>query len=199
MQEVLHMNDEKIIRVFSDPLHVRMLTALEDSGPMTSAGLARIFNDEPARMHYHLKKMEQAGILELDHVEQVNGINARYLRPSAKKFTIVPTNMHGNPKAAYSSVAEMIRERYGVARDRFIDSMKNRSDNPENDNDRLSVWFSDELLHLTETESLEFKKGVSALLHEIKATSEKNKEDSANKDKYCVFHSFLSLVKLEDE
>lgn len=88
MVDELLLEDEKTIRIFVDPLHQRMLFALIEHGAQTSAGLARLLDDEAARMHYHLKRMEDAGLLELDHEERINGIKARFLRPSARNYAL---------------------------------------------------------------------------------------------------------------
>jgi len=88
MVEVLLLTDEDVIRTFVDPLHQKMLQVLIRQGPQTSAGLARALGGKAANLHYHLKSLEAAGLVELDHEEVIRGIRARFLRPAARHYQV---------------------------------------------------------------------------------------------------------------
>ncbi len=36
----------------------------------------------PAKVHYHVKKLESAGILKLQHTKEINGIVAKFYQPT---------------------------------------------------------------------------------------------------------------------
>ncbi len=42
----------------------------------------------PAKVHYHVKKLESAGILKLQHTKEINGIVAKFYQPTARSFKI---------------------------------------------------------------------------------------------------------------
>jgi len=109
MVDELLLEDEAVIRVFVDPLHQRMLQALLGQGPLTSAGLGRHLGLPAAKLHYHLKKMEEAGLLELDREELIRGIRARYLRPAARHFRLAASAAALAP-ATQAAVTSAVRQ-----------------------------------------------------------------------------------------
>lgn len=56
--------------------------------PSTVKQIADEMGDVPAKVHYHVKKLEMAGILRLNHTKEINGIIAKYYEPTAKTYKI---------------------------------------------------------------------------------------------------------------
>lgn len=76
---VRYIGTEEELKILSDPFRLRIIsTYVEYEKPLTVKGCADILNEVPSKVHYHIKKLLKIGILELDHVEVINGINAKY-------------------------------------------------------------------------------------------------------------------------
>jgi hypothetical protein len=58
------------------------------SKPATVKQIADHMKEVPANIHYHVKKLVEIAVLELDHTEVVNGIVAKYYLPTAQTIKI---------------------------------------------------------------------------------------------------------------
>lgn len=77
------------LKVVSDPFRLRIIGAYRESlEPLTVKGCADVLGEVPAKVHYHVKKLLAIDILELDHVEVVNGINAKYYKLQKQKIKL---------------------------------------------------------------------------------------------------------------
>lgn len=77
------------MKIFSDPYRLKIIRTFQKSKePLTVKGCADLMGEVPAKVHYHVKKLLRIDILELDHIEVINGINAKYYKLPTKSFTI---------------------------------------------------------------------------------------------------------------
>lgn len=80
--------DEEV-KVFTDPYRLKIIdTFYAHEGPLTVKGVADIMGEVPAKVHYHVKKLIAIELLELDHIEVVNGINAKYYKLICDEFRL---------------------------------------------------------------------------------------------------------------
>lgn len=88
-KDTLVLSTEEEIKIFADPYRNRIIKAfLESSVPLTVTQVANIMGEVPANVHYHLKKLIKINILELDHIEVVKGINAKYYTLAYENFRL---------------------------------------------------------------------------------------------------------------
>lgn len=65
--------------VFMNPRRQRLLRELDLAGrPLTAKELSVALGVSASSATFHLRKLEELGLVELDHTEQVRGITARY-------------------------------------------------------------------------------------------------------------------------
>lgn len=77
------------LKIFSDPYRMKIIKTFQRSTtPLTVKGCADLMGEVPANVHYHVKKLLKINILELDHIEVINGINAKYYKLPKSSFTI---------------------------------------------------------------------------------------------------------------
>lgn len=89
MEEIKNLGTIDEIRAFSDPYRLQILNCFYNLGkPSTVKQVADKLGEVPAKIHYHVKKLENTGILRLTHTREVNGIIAKYYEPTAKKFSM---------------------------------------------------------------------------------------------------------------
>lgn len=89
MENMRELTTDEEIKIFSDPYRMRILTTYKEAGKaLTVKGVADLMGEVPAKIHYHVKKLLSIHILELDHMEIINGIQAKYYRLTTDNFRI---------------------------------------------------------------------------------------------------------------
>ena len=67
------------LKIFSDPYRMEIINTYRSKDrALTATECANLMGELPSKVHYHIKKLLKIHILTLDHVEIVNGINAKY-------------------------------------------------------------------------------------------------------------------------
>lgn len=66
MNSVMNLTTLEQIKAYSDPYRLKIITYLRNNQESaTVKEIADFFGEVPAKVHYHIKKLEKAGILEL--------------------------------------------------------------------------------------------------------------------------------------
>lgn len=74
-------------KIVADPYRMKILSVfLDHEEPKTVKQVADLLHEVPANIHYHVKKLLSIQIIELDHIEEINGINAKYYRATANSI-----------------------------------------------------------------------------------------------------------------
>ena len=77
------------LKILSDPFRLSIVHTYREHGkPLTVKGCADILHEVPSKVSYHVKKLIKIKVLELDHIEVINGINAKYYYLPKKRFTL---------------------------------------------------------------------------------------------------------------
>ena len=85
MKEVHILNTLEEINIVSDPIRLKILMTL-GATPKTAQDLSNALAVSRSKIHYHLKILEQNGIIEVVDTELINGITQKYFLPVAKAF-----------------------------------------------------------------------------------------------------------------
>lgn len=74
---LIQTNEE--FKIFANQYRMKIIDVYtEYNKPMTVKMVADILGEVPAKIHYHVQKLLKIEILVLDHIEIINGINAKY-------------------------------------------------------------------------------------------------------------------------
>ena len=84
------LEDQAQIGALLSPLRRDVLRHLHRN-PDSAAGLARELGVARQKVNYHLRALEAAGLLELDHERKRRGCMERIVRPTARAYLIGPT------------------------------------------------------------------------------------------------------------
>ncbi len=69
------------LKIFSDLYRQEIISVYQTSSkPLTVKQVADMLGDNPGKVDYHVKKLLGIEILELDHIEAINGIQAKYYK-----------------------------------------------------------------------------------------------------------------------
>ena len=85
--EVATIRDFEKIKVLADPRRRRILQLLL-AGPATLTGLGTALGEHPAWVRHHLKLLEAAGLIHLDHLQPAGSATEKYYCASAPAFLI---------------------------------------------------------------------------------------------------------------
>lgn len=85
MKEVHILNTLEEINIVSDPIRLKIIMTL-GATPKTAQDLSDVLEVSRSKIHYHLKILEQNGIIEVVDTELINGITQKYFLPVAKAF-----------------------------------------------------------------------------------------------------------------
>ena len=85
MKEVHILNSLEEINIVSDPIRLKIIMTLGTT-PKTAQDLSDAIGVSRSKIHYHLKILEQNGIIEVVDTELINGITQKYFLPVAKAF-----------------------------------------------------------------------------------------------------------------
>ncbi len=124
------MDDIRLIKPFdqiktlSDPRRLTILRRLMAS-PATLTQLGQLMGEHPAWVRHHLKKLEQAGLIELVSVQASGGVIQKWYQATARLFilqqTILPDPekentliLLGSHDLALTLLAESLAERIGM-------------------------------------------------------------------------------------
>ncbi len=188
MKDKVKLTTLEQIKAYSDPYRLRILTLLRNRGDAaTVKEIADELGEVPAKVHYHIKKLEKAGIVELIRTKEVKGIIAKYYYLTADRFEIVGENIGEQAKQIYKSeVLNLVSDYYQNSRTDVIDSLSSRIGEHS---DEFNISLTSRTLYLTKEEFDE----LNTITRELFAKYENKREGTIS----C--HGFSVLCKMEDD
>ena len=90
MQDVYLISDLGQLKAISDPRRLRLIKALADA-PLTTGQLATRLGDTINRVHYHVKELEQIGLIHVVEERQRGHLMEKLYEPVAAYFRVDPT------------------------------------------------------------------------------------------------------------
>ncbi len=183
---------EKELKVFNDPYRMKIIRTYQQSDdPLTVKGCADIMGEVPANVHYHVKKLLDIEILVLDHIEIINGINAKFYKLPKKSFTISLKGAEDEPTLSHlTHVHTIISNVIEDFKDNFMKSSAKAAENKSEELHETGLIASNHI-KLTKEEFNEVSEYLTKL-------SKKYKNDKPGKKKY-TFIGGLSRVLDKDE
>ena len=190
MEEKLRVikTDEEL-KIFTDPYRMKIIeTFRENEEPMTVKQVADSLGEVPAKVHYHVKKLLKIELIELDHIEIINGINAKYYKMPYSEFRVeLPSGTQtGSKRRQLNYISKMISE----ILEEFKDDVYARQDhlikNETNAEDEGTVHQNS--LFLNEEELRQFTEDYTQLV-------EKYKENRSKKDGRNQYNTIMGIIK----
>jgi hypothetical protein len=188
-KKVLTTLDE--VKAISDPYKYRILMSFYNiKEPATVKQIADSLKEVPAKVYYHVKKMEKLGILKLIYTKEIKGIIAKYYEPTAATFDIKCTNeaMSANKNLMLAESQRLLGEIYDTSKNSFFDQLIRSSEQGERTGGTLSL--SD--LYLTAEEAEEFANYFENFINRYE--SKDRLENNLNK-----YHCFISFFKTKND
>lgn len=164
MEESKDITTLEEIKAINDPYRLQIIFCFQRMGrAATVKEIADNMGEVPAKVHYHVKKLESAGILKLSHTKNVNGIIAKYYELTARDFHIRASNLDSDisKKVASQNVKLTLMAAYESSKKIVIEDI------PED----TSVSLGTHTLYLTDEKAKELK----AMLREFVKANKVNR------------------------
>ena len=125
MEEIKTFKTIDEIKTFSDPYRLQILNCFYNfKEPATVKQIADEMGEVPAKIYYHVKKMEKCDIVRLIYTREINGIIAKYYEPSAKRFDIGRSDIDESiQKVALNETQTMVESIYNESLKVFLDTI----------------------------------------------------------------------------
>lgn len=172
-------------KVLTDPYRMKILDVfIEQQKPLTVKMVADRLEETPAKVFYHVKKLIDIDMLKLDHIQVINGINAKYykLMYNEISFDILDESSKIKKDFKIDEITKLVLKNIDAFRDEVLnkrDRTKTKEITKED-----SFFISVKNLYLTEEEYKEFKDFTS------KFVSKHSKIDDTKK-KFLVISGLI--------
>ncbi|WP_234122210.1 helix-turn-helix domain-containing protein [Clostridium hydrogenum] len=178
MEKEKELSTVEEVRAYTDPYRIEILFNFKRLGrPATCKEIADVMGEVPAKVYYHIKKMEKVGILKLAHTKNINGIIAKYYELTAESF-IVKNKYDANEPISSVKVNESIRvlsDIFDKAKNDFIEGIQ--PDTKKGHNRNCVIEYSE--IYMTDDEAKEFHEYVDDFI--------KKREHTQNGDHRVFF------------
>jgi len=149
----IYLDGEESLRIFSLPLRQKILREMHKTGvPMTAKQIADRLGITPSSAQHHLKRLESIGLVEPDHIESINGIQAKFMRAADVMVSIGQQYQDDTSLARDALVKSHLLEAY----DGFQRVVEHARTLPEKHTQTGNDIFT-EIAHLTDAEALELR------------------------------------------
>lgn len=91
MEERIYLHTDKQLKVVYDPYRMRIIeTYFKTRTPQTATQIAEIIGEPPGKVHYHVNKLHDIDVLQVERTEMINGIQAKYYGLKYKHILVDP-------------------------------------------------------------------------------------------------------------
>ena len=182
---------EEEFKVVGDPFRMKIIHALSEMPDQmaTSKQIADVMGENSSKVTYHLKMLLKIGVIELDHIEVVNGINAKFYKLLFDSFD---TQFDVASKLDLDLFHQSYMGLFSGAVNTFLDELNNLKFNPDK---KYQGTMSYEKVWLKKEEF----DTINKYLYDV-IESHKKKQDSAEGDlKQFLFFASIMQMNEEDE
>lgn len=178
--KVLSTTEE--IKIYSDPYRLRILHVFRRFGkPATVKEIADELGELPAKVHYHVKKLEKIGLLTLVNTKEINGIIAKYYAVFSGEIEI------GQKHTENAELQEVVKGENVQHLNELFDRHKINYVERTSE-DASSVQLFNRTLYMTEEEAKVLQQEIIRLCEPYFS---KRKEKEKEKASYDLFASFV--------
>lgn len=112
MRDEIVLETPEQIRALAHPLRQRVLGLLTNA-PYTNKQLADLLQVSPPRLHFHVRELQAAGLIELVSQQPKGGVIEKYYRAVARVVRLAPeTKETARDQELVESTLEALRQEY---------------------------------------------------------------------------------------
>lgn len=185
MQQHKVLSTIEEIKIYSDPYRIQIMNMFNRQGrPSTVKEIADLMGEVPAKVHYHVKKLEKIGLLTMVSTREINGIIAKYYEPFSGEIHL----RHKDEEDENSPLKQVFRsETLKLLNEMFEQSRQRFMNHAEHDRQEKR-FISDMTLYATADE-------VEELYQQIVELCKPYLIKDGQKSDHQVFQLFTALSK----
>lgn len=174
LKDTIILSTIEEIKTYSDPYRLRIITFLRNSREeATVKEIADYLGEVPAKIHYHIKKLERAGIIELVRTKEIKGIIAKYYYLTATNYLIEGEEIRNQTKKVYKSqVLNIVNEYYEKSKEKSIETLIKKFNT--NESNAISILSRD--INIDEELFKEFDQELRNLVKKYEVLADKSTE-----------------------
>lgn len=177
----LLLNKADDIEMFLDPFRMKIMRILKEKHePMTVKEIGEKMGEVPAKVYYHVKKLEAIGVLYIKYTRQINGIVAKYYDFTTDHVALSVPEGEGNTDLLRSQIIREYGRSFDAAKQKFYDFF--------NHGDEKSIEAGDVFIYEKNAFPIDPQK-IAALNDELTALIEKYRYTGADAVNYSLFIS----------
>lgn len=152
MPKEITITTRKQLDIYMNPQRQRLLKIMDIKGePMTPKQISNILEISPSSVTFHLKKLEELGLVELDHTEMMKGICAKYYKRVRARVNL-NGGIQDDLKEEREVLADYMMNEAWTGFKKYMNSLQ-RKDNSE----PITADTRIGILYMTEEEAQELK------------------------------------------
>lgn len=186
MLKIKTLSTAEEVKAVSDPYRLRILQIFKSmQRPATVKQIADKMSEVPAKVHYHVKMLEKAGLLVLVHTKEINGIIAKFYEPTAESFKIKNTESDDiTNQLLLTETTKLISSMYDESKRTLIETLDGKVKAGVKDEETI---ITKEHIYVTKEEAKELSNYIT------KFCENKLKKTDENRKEYQVFFSLINL------
>lgn len=185
MQQHKVLSTIEEIKIYSDPYRIQIMNMFNRQGrPSTVKEIADLMGEVPAKVHYHVKKLEKIGLLSMVSTREINGIIAKYYEPFSGEIHL----RHKDEEDQNSPLKQVFRSETLKLLNEMFEQSRLRFMNQVEHGEREKRFISDMTLYATADEVDTLYQNIVELCQPYLTKNEKNADQQ-------IFQLFTALSK----
>lgn len=156
--KVIDIKTRKQLDIYMNPQRQRLLKCLElNIAPMTPKQISDMLKISPSSVTFHLKKLVELGVVELDHTEMIHGIQAKFYKKVSVTINL-GAGIEGDLKKEKEVLADYFINDIWKGFKKYMNTLQLKE---ESDIDNVVGDTKNGVLYMTDEEAKELKKIIN--------------------------------------
>ncbi len=193
--EQLVVDDLETLKVLSDPLRMQIAEFMSHQ-PRTVKQVAKELGTTPHKLYYHVKLLEDHGLIRVVETRLVSGIVEKHYQIAAKDIVVAEGLLSVSKPEGKSEIETLISSILDGTKADFIRSLRVRTEGEVPIEERHCSHVTREMARLTREQAEEIYKKLVELVEEFEAYDDELEQDQ--RQKYALTTVFYPSFSLEE-
>jgi predicted ArsR family transcriptional regulator len=189
------IDDLETLKVLSDPLRMQIIELMSYRA-RTVKQLAKELGTTPHKLYYHVKLLEDHGLIRVVETRLVSGIVEKHYQITAKEIVVAEGLLSVHKPEGKSDIEGLISSILDGTKADFIRSLRVRTEGEVPIEERHRSHITREMARLTRGQAEAICKKLEELAKEFEAYDDEPEQDQ--REKYALTAIFYPSFSIED-
>jgi predicted ArsR family transcriptional regulator len=189
------INDLETLKVLSDPLRMQIIELMSYQA-RTVKQLAKELGTTPHKLYYHVKLLEDHGLIRVAETRMVSGIVEKHYQIVAKDIVVADGLLSVSKPERKSDVESLISSILDGSKADFIRSLRVRTDEDIQVGERHSSYATREIASLTREQAKAIYERLEELVREFESYDDE--AEQGQRQRYALTTLFYPSFSKED-